>query len=112
MKKLVVLVIVVLAISLGLTACAAVGGDLKLVNDTDTVRNFSIYFDGVRKTVNDGQTTIMPGQKINAHSDENTSYAVFISKYYIGDGAKVSWSGSLSGGETVELKISALQQED
>jgi len=108
MKKIFVLGIVVLAICFGFTACEEKGGDLVIINDTDTVRNFRILFNGSLKTVNDGQTQIYPSQKINAHSDEDTTYAVFVSAYYIGDGAKASWSGSLAKGETVTLKISSL----
>jgi len=110
MKKTIVLGIIVLAISLGFAACAQKGGDLEILNDTTKVRYFEIYFNGDYKRVNDGQTTIMPSQKVNAHSNEDTTYAVFISNYYFGDGTEVSWSGSLSGGETVHLKISELKE--
>jgi len=110
MKKMIVLGIVVLVISLGFTACGKEGGDLEIINDTEYVRNFKILLNGDSVRVNNGQTQIMPSQKVNAHSDEDTSYAVFISTGYITDGTKVSWSGSLSGGETVRLKISELKE--
>ena len=108
MKKMIVLGIVVMVISLGFTACGSKGGDLQIINDTTIVRNFKIYFNGEQMMVNNGQYQIMPSQKVNAHSDDDTTYAVFISTGYIGDGTKVSWTGDLKGGDTVQLKISEL----
>ncbi|MDR0473097.1 MAG: hypothetical protein LBH43_05460 [Treponema sp.] len=100
MKKMIVLgMVVVLAVCLGFTACDLKGGTLKLINDTSSPHSFSIYFDGRSVRVNDGQTTIQPSQTISATSDENTSYVVY-------RGSAVLWTGTLSGGETIELRYS------
>jgi hypothetical protein len=108
MKKTVVLVIAVLAISLGFASCGKKGGSLKLVNDTDTVYYFKITFDGNDVRVNNGQNMIQPSQTISAASDEDTSYAVYVGGTSISQGSRAAWSGQLSGGETKTLKISEL----
>jgi hypothetical protein len=102
-KKIFALGIVVLAISLGFTACGEKGGTLKLVNDEDTRWAFSIRFDGKEQRVNDGATGIDPGQTIQAHSDEDTSYVVY-------SGNTLLCKGSLSGGDTVTKYFSKLPE--
>jgi len=79
-------------------------GTLKLINDTRTVEFFSIYFDGKSIRVNDGATIIHPSQTITASSDKNTSYVVYGSSY-----SNVLWTGTLSGGTTIELRFSTLR---
>jgi hypothetical protein len=108
MKKIFVLGIVVLAISLGFTACGQKGGTLKLVNDTDAIRYFKVRFDGKDVKINNGAYQIDPSQTVKAVSDEDTSYAVYPVSYsgFLTEGTKALWNGTLSGGETVELKYS------
>ena len=109
MKKIFVLGIVALAVlCLGLSACAPKGGTLKLFNDSDYTRNFQIRFDGKAQTVKDGAYLIEPEQTMKAVSEEDTSYTVYISSTWIGDGAKPAAKGSLSGGETVTLNVSEI----
>jgi len=104
MKKMFLLGIVVIAISVGFTACDQnqKGGTLKLINDTQSPYSFNILFDGNPVRVNDGQTQIQPSQTIQAVSDVNTSYVVY-------RGGVVAWTGQLSGGETKEHKFSSLR---
>jgi len=103
MKKMLTLGIVVLAISLAVTACGQKGGTLELVNDTDTRWAFSIRFDGKEQRVNDGATGIDPGQTIKAHSDEDTTFVVYSGSY-------LQCKGSLSGGDTVTKYFSKLPE--
>jgi len=102
MKKMFVLGIAVLAISLGLTACGQKGGYVKLINDETTAYNFRILFDGKEQRVNDGASVIQPSQTIQAYSDVDTSYTVY-------SGPNLLWNGQLSGGETKEHKFSSLR---
>ena len=104
MKKILALGVAVLAISLGLTACGGeTGGTLKLVNDEKERYAFTIRFDGVTQTVNDGATGIDPGQTIQAYSDEDTTYVVY--SY-----STLLCKGTLSGGETVTKYFSKLPE--
>jgi hypothetical protein len=105
MKKMLVLGIVITAICFGFTACGEKGGTVKIVNDTDYRTYFDIRFDGKSQKVKDGITYIDPSQSVQAVSDSDTSYAVYI-------GNSTSWGpaakhGDLSGGETITVKVSA-----
>jgi hypothetical protein len=99
MKKIFALGIVVLAISLGLSACGEKGGTVKLKNDTTTRYAFTIRFDGVTQRVKDGITALDPGQSCQAVSDTDTTFVVY-------SGTTLLKSGDLSGGKTVEIKFS------
>ena len=103
MKKMLALGIVVLAISLGFTACGLKGGTLKLVNDESERYAFTIRFDGVTQKVNNGAVTIDPGQTIQAHSDEDTPFVVY-------SGANLLCKGTLSGGQTITKYFSKLPE--
>lgn len=108
MKKMIVLGIVVLAISLGITACGKKGGTLELINDTDSLKYFKVRFDGKDVMIKDGAYEIDPSQTIRAVSDEDTSYAVYpvSSSGYLTAGSTPLWSGTLSGGEVIQLRYS------
>ena len=101
MKKIFVVGIVVLAFCLGLSACAEKGGTLKLVNDTDAVVYFKIYFGNKAITINDGENKIMVDFSVKAVSDEDTTYNVFQTTSGGDVGSKPIFKGKLSGGETV-----------
>jgi len=100
MKKMFVVGIVFLAISLGFTACAPKGGTIVLKNNTDTAQSFSIYFGSEYCKVNDGQTILQPSATVKAVTDEDTSYAVYNSYSSYGS---AKWTGQISGGETITL---------
>jgi hypothetical protein len=109
MKKMLVLGIVISAIILGFTACDGEvtkrGGTVLINNDTEYRTYFEIRFDDNYVRVNDGQTYIGPSQTIQAVSDTDTSFAV-----YLGSSSnswnKAAKSGRLSGGETITVMVS------
>ena len=108
MKRMFLFGIAVLAISFGLTACGEKGGTIKLINDTLDKHWFEIRFDGNYVRVNDGQDVIYPSQTIQAVSDDDTSYAVYIGDttgFLYWNGRLLS-TGQLSGGNTIELRFS------
>jgi len=100
MKKIFVLGVVFLAISLGFTACGNKGGTIELKNNTNTAQNFSIYFGSEYCQVNDGQSSLQPSATVKAVTDEDTSYAVYNSTRSSGS---AKWTGKISGGETITL---------
>jgi hypothetical protein len=106
MKKMFVLGIVVMAISLGFNACDSgeKGGTVKIYNDLDYRVYFEIRFDGEAIRVNNGINYIDPSQRIQAVSDEDTTYAVYLgnSSYW---GAAAT-HGELVGGDTIEIRVS------
>jgi hypothetical protein len=109
MKKIFALGIVVMAICLGFMACDLnKGGTLKLINDTDAIHYFKVRFDGKDVMINNGAYQIDPSQTVKAVSDEDTSYAVYpvSSSGWLGAGSVPLWHGTLSGGETIELRYS------
>ncbi|MDR2952771.1 MAG: lipoprotein [Treponema sp.] len=103
MKKMFILGIVAIAISLGLASCGQKGGTLRLENDTLTSYYFRILFDGEEQRVKNGKTRIEVQETIQAVSDKDTKYAVYV------DGT-ICWTGSLSGGDTVTKYFSKLPE--
>jgi hypothetical protein len=99
--------IIVLIICLGFTACDVLvskGGTVKIKNDTAYRTYFEIRFKGVVQRVSNGAYYIDPGMTVQAVSEVDTTYAVYLgsSSIYV---PSVKY-GDLVGGETISVMVS------
>ena len=81
-------------------SCGSKGGTVEIFNDTETTQRMSIRYDG--KLVFDDN--IYAAQTISKVSQTDTSYAVFKGS----SSSTAVKSGSLSGGETITIRISEI----
>jgi len=75
-------------------------GTLVIVNDTNQTRSFYLLIDGENK----GEKTLSPNGKTEFSSNNDFTYN--INMLFTGFGATTYFTGSVTKGETVELKFS------
>jgi len=102
-----ILLVSVLVISFVFSACDGMA-TLKIINDTNTIQNFVIRIDGEWETDKNGETidhSIISSGTCTISRSPGFSYEIYRSR----NSTTHIWNGSLSDGETVELKFSEAQ---
>jgi len=101
------LLVLILVIGFVFSACDGMA-TLKIINDTNTTQNLVIRIDGEWETDKNGETidhSIISSGTYTISKSPGFSYEVYRSR----NTSMHIWNGSISDGETVELKFSEVQ---